>query len=241
MSSIRSAILLFCVLFPAVVYAGTPPTVPGGVVAFGVLPTQINIYWNSSTDAVGVAGYYIYRCTGSTCVLPAQPTYNLPISTLPGGTFTGDLNVNGGTTYCYSIAAYDAAGNISAQSAVVSATTSGSTSNMVPVITFTSPVNGVGYVGQEFDFSMHNSYLTSGGGKIYGNSLYSWTWDFGDGQTSGSASDVGHVYSQPGTYTVTLTTSDNTGASAFTQQTITILPAAISGLVLRLRFNGDIS
>lgn len=46
-----------------------------------------------------------------------------------------------------------------------------------------------------------------------------WHWDFGDG-ASAQGETVSHTYTQDGVYTVTLTVSDNAGASARTQRQI---------------------
>src|SRR5207302_8185160 len=63
----------------------------------------------ASSDNVGVSGYRVYR--GGT-----------QIGT-PGTTSFTDTSVSASTTYSYTVAAYDAAGNVSAQSSPASATT----------------------------------------------------------------------------------------------------------------------
>ena len=88
----------------------TPPTVPTDVSATPIFPTVIHIDWNASTDNVGVAGYNVYRdgvFVGSTST---KTKYN-------------DTGLTPNTTYTYTITAFDAAGNMSAQSTPVSATT----------------------------------------------------------------------------------------------------------------------
>ena len=56
-------------------------------------------------------------------------------------------------------------------------------------------------------------------------SLSSYSWNFGDGST-GSGESVGHTYANPGNYTATLTVSDDGGATATANQTITVAPPA---------------
>ncbi|MEX1192125.1 MAG: PKD domain-containing protein [Brumimicrobium sp.] len=47
---------------------------------------------------------------------------------------------------------------------------------------------------------------------INGSSIASWAWDFGDGNTS-SQQNPTHNYTEPGTYTVSLTVTDNNGCT----------------------------
>lgn len=51
----------------------------------------------------------------------------------------------------------------------------------------------------------------------------SWLWDFGDGTTSSGQVPQPHQYAAPGPYTVTLTVSNNYGASSATTKKITAL------------------
>jgi chitodextrinase len=87
----------------------TPPSVPAGLSATAVSSTQINLTWTASTDNVGVTGYRIYRG-------------GVQIGTITG-TSCSNTGLTPSTTYTYTVAAYDAAGNISAQSVSASATT----------------------------------------------------------------------------------------------------------------------
>jgi hypothetical protein len=90
----------------------TAPSVPTGLSATPVSSSQISLSWTASTDTggSGLAGYKVYQ--GSA------------ISNLPG---TGTNVTMGGllanTNYTFTVAAFDAAGNTSAQSSPVSATT----------------------------------------------------------------------------------------------------------------------
>jgi len=91
----------------------TAPSVPTDLQATVVSTSRIDLSWTASTDNVGVAGYRVYR-DGSLVASPAGTTYS-------------DTGLAAGTTYGYRVAAYDAAGNTSAQCAGVSATTQSGT------------------------------------------------------------------------------------------------------------------
>ncbi|SEF77981.1 chitinase [Nonomuraea solani] len=89
----------------------TAPSVPGNLRSTGVTNNSVALAWNASTDNVGVTGYEIYR--GGTLV-----------TTVTGTTHT-DTGLTANTAYNYTVRARDAAGNRSANSNSVSATTTG--------------------------------------------------------------------------------------------------------------------
>ena len=89
------------------------PRVPTGLAANPVSGTQVNLTWTASTDNVAVTGYKVYR-DGSLVASPAGASYS-------------DTGLAAGTSYSYRVAAYDAAGNTSAQCGAVSATTTAGT------------------------------------------------------------------------------------------------------------------
>src|SRR6266571_3782635 len=86
----------------------TPPGMPAGVTAAAVGSSSVTLAWNASTDNVGVTGYTVYR--------------NGAVLATVGGTTTAysDATVAQATTYAYTVDAFDAAGNHSAQSAPAS-------------------------------------------------------------------------------------------------------------------------
>jgi PKD repeat protein len=61
-------------------------------------------------------------------------------------------------------------------------------------------------------------------------SIASYAWDFGDGTAPGTGSPTSHVYATAGKYPVTLTVTDNSGATGTTAQSVTIDPAAAGWL-----------
>lgn len=100
------------VSFEAISTDTTSPTVPAGVAATAVSSSQINVAWSASTDPDGpVAGYTIYR-------------NGTAVGTVGGAaTSFSDTALAASTTYSYAVDGFDAAGNRSAQSISVSATT----------------------------------------------------------------------------------------------------------------------
>jgi PKD repeat protein len=52
----------------------------------------------------------------------------------------------------------------------------------------------------------------------------SWFWDFGDGNTSTAQNPI-HIYSTPGTYTITLTVMNPSGSSTSLPATVAVVPA----------------
>ncbi|MGB7600166.1 MAG: fibronectin type III domain-containing protein, partial [Candidatus Sulfotelmatobacter sp.] len=93
-----------------------PPTAPSSLTATAASTTQINLNWTASTDNVGVTGYFIERCTGAGCT----SFFRVAVAT---GTTYSDTGLGPGSTFEYRVRATDAAGNLSAYSNVVSATT----------------------------------------------------------------------------------------------------------------------
>ncbi|MEV0353591.1 carbohydrate-binding protein [Nonomuraea sp. NPDC050680] len=91
----------------------TAPSVPGNLRSTGTTSSSVSLAWNASTDNVGVTGYNVYR--GSTLV-----------TTATGTTYT-DGGLAASTGYTYTVRARDAAGNLSAASNSVTATTSAGT------------------------------------------------------------------------------------------------------------------
>jgi chitodextrinase len=104
-----------------------PPTLPTGLTATAASSSVINLAWTPSTDDVGVAGYGIYR--GGT-----------QVATSPTASYS-DTGLSPSTLYTYTVSAYDAAGNVSGQSAAASATTQASSSGA----TSSGGINGLGH------------------------------------------------------------------------------------------------
>ncbi|WP_231891328.1 fibronectin type III domain-containing protein [Paenibacillus swuensis] len=89
------------------------PTAPGALSAGTVTNTSIALSWTASSDNTGVTGYDVYRGT-------------VLAGTVTGTAFTA-TGLPPNTAYTFTVKAKDAAGNISAASNAVTATTSGTT------------------------------------------------------------------------------------------------------------------
>jgi chitodextrinase len=96
-----------------------PPTAPTNLTAQATSATQINLSWNASTDNVGVDHYEVFRDDNR-----ITQTTSLQYS---------DGNLAPQTTYRYVVKAADAAGNVSAPSNVVTATTPPQSSSSWPL------------------------------------------------------------------------------------------------------------
>lgn len=90
----------------------TAPSVPGVITSPSKSMTSINLSWGASTDesgGSGLAGYKIFR--GGT-----------QVGTSTSATYT-DTGLTPNTSYSYTVAAYDIAGNTSAQNTALAVTT----------------------------------------------------------------------------------------------------------------------
>lgn len=89
----------------------TAPTVPTGLAASNITTGSATITWNASTDSAGVTGYTI-RLNGNVT------------GTVAGNVLTYNATgLTSETTYTFTVAAFDAAGNNSAQSTGLEVTT----------------------------------------------------------------------------------------------------------------------
>ena len=86
----------------------TAPTAPTLLVATGLTSTSLTLSWAAATDNVGVTAYRIVR-------------NSVAVATIPTPSYT-DSSLTPSTSYVYSIAAVDAAGNVSPD-AIVNVTT----------------------------------------------------------------------------------------------------------------------
>jgi chitodextrinase len=97
------------------------PSVPSGLAAIAIDANSARITWTASTDNVGVLGYRVYR--GGT-----------QIAEVTSGTSYTDNALLAQTAYVYKLRAYDAAGNVSTDSASVGVTTPAPVDTQAPSV-----------------------------------------------------------------------------------------------------------
>jgi fibronectin type 3 domain-containing protein len=109
----------------------TAPTAPANLSARAVSSGEINLQWTPSSDNVGVTGYTIYRAGARVGEVTGDAL-----------TYQDTSDVKPGTSYSYTVAAVDAAGNESARSNTASATTPASTGPSAPTDLAAAVVSG---------------------------------------------------------------------------------------------------
>jgi chitodextrinase len=176
----------------------TPPSVPTDLTANVISPTQINLTWTASTDQVDAQSQLVYSCYRNSVRFAMTPA---------GSTSCSDSGLTAGTTYTYTVAVQDSAGNLSAPSAGVQATTQ---TLPVPVITSFTAAPASIVNGQSSTLSWNVSNATSV------------TIDNGVGNVTGTTS----VTVRPATTTVYLLTATNSFGSATAQTSVTVTTEA---------------
>lgn len=82
--------------------------------------------------------------------------------------------------------------------------------NQLPVPSFTTSVSNL-------------SVTVDGSASVDPDgTIASYTWDFGDGGTATGVTPAAHTYTASGTYTIKLTTVDNSSGSAYTTKSVTV-------------------
>jgi len=136
----------------------TPPSTPTNLAATPVSGTQVNLTWTASTDNVGVTGYKVFR-DGAQIGASATASYS-------------DSTCAPATTYTYTVSAYDAAGNESAQSTVAVARTPGVKNYAPTSITLTRGTVSSGSVTNLA--ANDSSYLVITAQKVGGTRYVDW-------------------------------------------------------------------
>src|ERR1041385_1464182 len=131
----------------------TPPSVPTGLAASAVSSSQINLSWTASSDNVGVSGYRVYRD-------------GVQIATT-GATFFTNTGLSPSTTYTYTVAAFDAAGNLSAQSSPASATTPAAADTTPPSVPTGLTANAVSSSQINLSWTASSDNVGVSGYRVY--------------------------------------------------------------------------
>jgi PKD repeat protein len=100
--------------------------------------------------------------------------------------------------------------------------------NVVGYGNFASNLKPMAFLGSGYRWSTGENIRFDGSlSSDPDGTLTSYDWDFGDGSTGSGATPV-HAYGSPGTYTVTLTVTDNLGLTAAASTTAAITSAPTS-------------
>ncbi|MEZ5243346.1 MAG: PKD domain-containing protein, partial [Microthrixaceae bacterium] len=173
-----------------------PVAVASSNVTAGPAPLVVNFDATNSSDSDGTIASYLWNFGGGITSSSATASYTFPTQ----GTYPVTLTVtddNGATdTDTISIEV-------------------GPTPNVPPTAAMTAnPTSGKRNLTVAF-----NDTSTDSDGTITTRS-----WNFGDGSPVVNGAATSHTYTVAGTYTATLTVTDNAGATASTTQTITVTP-----------------
>jgi fibronectin type 3 domain-containing protein len=191
----------------AIVVDSSPPSPPTNLAGNPIGPNRVDLSWTASNDNIGVAGYTIYR-NGSVLATVSAPT-----------TTYSDTTVSPSTTYTYTVDAFDAAQNHSAQSSPVSVTTPGVGDTQPPTVptglagsaispsrvdlTWNASTDNVGVAG--YTVYRNGSVLANVGSTSFSdlsataNSTYSYRVDAFDAAGNHSAQSSAVNVTMPGT------------------------------------------
>ena len=149
------------------------PTIPTGLTAAPVSSSQIKLAWAASTDNVGVAGYHVYR--GGTQIATTSTTTYV------------DTGLVGSTTYSYRVSAFDAAGNVSAQSGPVQVATLAASQTYST--NFDGTENPISEGGAWSHAGLDWTYVQKSGGIAYGTQTGTGGYDDSYARLSGFPPD----------------------------------------------------
>ena len=184
---------------------GADTTPPGDVTAFTAQPGdgQIVLSWVNPTDS-DFKGTFISYSTGND---PYPATHNDGVIVCDREANFGSSDsfpvtgLDNGTKYNFSAFTYDKSGNYS-KTAHVSATPTASPNVSPTASASTNPTSGIVPLSVNF----------TGSGTDSDGTIDSYHWDFGDGASS-NEQNPSHTYNNTGTYTATLTVTDDDGAT----------------------------
>jgi chitodextrinase len=172
----------------------TPPSVPTGLAETGATTTTISLGWTASTDPDSpVTGYKVYR-NGTQVGTPIDTGFT-------------DIGLTDGTSYSYTVSAYDPSGNNSAQSAPLVVSTPSCT------ILVTTNTYGVSSTGTTSPYDGYLTYQNKGTGAETNPVL---TFDLPAGATMDMKQCTLSNFTAPGITAVSCTQSGTTVHMNFT-------------------------
>ncbi len=175
---------------------------------------------------------------------PPPTTGDLTVTTTTGGAgtdpngytvsvdgVTKSITVNGSVTYNgltagnHSVGLSDVASNcvVSAQNPRTVAVSAGNTTQTSFAVTCTTPANQPPTAAFTPSCTFLDCSFTSTSSDADG-SIVSYSWNFGDGSAPATAQNPSHSYAAAGTYSVTLTVTDNQGAQGNVSHSVTVQP-----------------
>jgi PKD repeat protein len=179
-----------------------------GIDPAGATAGSVSLTWDPNTEG-DLAGYKVHVGT-------ASRTYSQSIDVGRITSFTVS-NLADGQTYFFAVTAYDVMTNESSFSSEVTSTT-GTTVNTPPQASFTNSCS-------DLDCSFTDTSTDTDG------TLVAWHWSFGEG-SSATGQSISHTYPEAGTYTVTLTVTDENGATDSTAQSLAVASSSAGNITL---------
>src|SRR5262245_46837097 len=197
------------------------PSVPTGLTATAVSCGQVNLFWAASTDTggSGVAGYKVFR-NGAQIATTAVTSFS-------------STGLSASTLYTYRVAAYDGAGNTSAQSTAASATTSACVDTIAPSVPtgLTAAAAGCSQVNRTWAASTNTGGSGLAGYKVFRNGAQIATTSATTFNSTGLAASTLYTYRVAAYDGSANTSAQSTAASATTPACAdTTAPSVPAGL-----------
>ena len=204
---------------PIAVIDTAAPSVPAGLAAVAVSPTQVNLSWTVSTDNVGVTGYKIFR--GGVQI---------------GASVSNSFQNSGlapATAYSYTVAANDAAGNVSGQSAAATAATSAAPDTAAPSVPAGLAAVAVSSTQVNLSWTVSTDNVGVTGYKIFRGGVQIGASVSNSFQNSGLAPATAYSY----TVAANDAAGNVSGQSAAATATTSAAPSVVTGRVQGLKLD----
>ncbi|MBV5340015.1 MAG: PKD domain-containing protein, partial [Deltaproteobacteria bacterium] len=166
---------------------------------------QINFEWEYDTSLSGLSGYILYQDEQHLQTITDKAVLSMDLS----------VGLEPGHTTAFTMKAFDEDGNESAISAPYSLDVPDAVenNNFLPTVLLNlSALSGDAPLEVEF---------SAVGSTDFDGTIVSYEWNLGDGGISSSVSGI-YTFVSAGTYTVTLTATDNDGGVSIAQRTVTV-------------------